>query len=143
MSLSLISLTVTVYMIVQGIAPSFWGPMSDTKGRRITFIGTVLCSMVFENTIAYRYEGTFVVYLIANVGLAFSNNFTALMVFRGIQAAGSAATISVGKTSYSLPQELRLTKVLGAGVIGDITTARERGGLIGIFGGSKSQIKSM
>jgi hypothetical protein len=25
----------------------------------------------------------------------------------------------------------------GAGVIGDITTARERGGLIGIFGGSK------
>ncbi|KAL5329218.1 hypothetical protein ACEPPN_002728 [Leptodophora sp. 'Broadleaf-Isolate-01'] len=117
-SLSLISLTVTVYMIVQGIAPSFWGPMSDTKGRRITFIGTVLCSMVFENTIAYRYEGTFVVYLIANVGLAFSNNFTALMVFRGIQAAGSAATISVG-----------------AGVIGDITTARERGGLIGIFGG--------
>lgn len=42
------------------------------------------------------------------------------MVFRGIQAAGSAATISVG-----------------AGVIGDITTAKERGGLIGIFGGSK------
>ncbi|KAH7342962.1 major facilitator superfamily domain-containing protein [Rhexocercosporidium sp. MPI-PUGE-AT-0058] len=99
-SLSLVSLTVTVYMIVQGIAPSFWGPLSDTKGRRITFIGT------------------FVVYLVANIGLAFSNNFTALMVFRGIQAAGSAATISVG-----------------AGVIGDITTARERGGLIGIFGG--------
>lgn len=42
------------------------------------------------------------------------------MVFRGIQAAGSAATISVG-----------------AGVIGDITTAKERGGLIGVFGGSK------
>jgi hypothetical protein len=37
-----------------------------------------------------------VVYLVANVGLAFSNNFAALMVFRGIQAAGSAATISVG-----------------------------------------------
>jgi len=37
-----------------------------------------------------------VVYLVANVGLTFSNNFAALMVFRGIQAAGSAATISVG-----------------------------------------------
>jgi MFS family permease len=35
----LISLTITVYMIVQGLAPSFWGPLSDTKGRRITFIG--------------------------------------------------------------------------------------------------------
>ncbi|PMD54872.1 MFS general substrate transporter [Hyaloscypha bicolor E] len=100
-SISLISLTITVYMVVQGLAPSFWGPLSDTQGRRITFIGT------------------FAVYLLANIGLGFSNSFAALMVFRGIQAAGSAATISVG-----------------AGVIGDITTARERGGLIGVFGGS-------
>ena len=29
-------------------------------------------------------------------GLAFSNNFAALMVFRGLQAAGSSATISIG-----------------------------------------------
>lgn len=101
-SISLISLTITVYMVVQGLAPSFWGPLSDTQGRRITFIGT------------------FAVYLLANIGLGFSNSFAALMVFRGIQAAGSAATISVG-----------------AGVIGDITTARERGGLIGVFGGSE------
>ncbi|KAE9370433.1 MFS general substrate transporter [Stipitochalara longipes BDJ] len=107
-SLSLISLTITVYMIVQGLAPSFWGPLSDTKGRRITFIGT------------------FLVYLAANIGLAFSNNFITLMVFRGIQAAGSAATISVG-----------------AGVIGDITTPRERGGLIGIFGGIRMMGQSI
>ncbi|KAF7957666.1 hypothetical protein EAE96_003239 [Botrytis aclada] len=99
-SLSLVSLTVTVYMIVQGLAPSFWGPISDTKGRRITFMGT------------------FIVYLASNIGLAFTDNFATLMVFRAIQAAGSAATIAVG-----------------AGVIGDITTPKERGGLIGIFGG--------
>ncbi|CZR57059.1 related to synaptic vesicle transporter SVOP and related transporters (major facilitator superfamily) [Phialocephala subalpina] len=99
-SLATVSLTVTVYMVVQGLAPSFWGPLSDTKGRRITFIGT------------------FAVYLIACFGLAFSNDFVSLMIFRAIQAAGSAATISVG-----------------AGVIGDITTAQERGGLIGVFGG--------
>lgn len=37
--MSLLSLTVTVYMIVQGLAPSFWGPLSDARGRRITFIG--------------------------------------------------------------------------------------------------------
>ncbi|QSZ30773.1 hypothetical protein DSL72_000331 [Monilinia vaccinii-corymbosi] len=99
-SLSLVSLTVTVYMIVQGLAPSFWGPISDTKGRRVTFMGT------------------FSVYLAANIGLALTENFTTLMVLRAIQAAGSAATIAVG-----------------AGVIGDITTPKERGGLIGIFGG--------
>ncbi|RFU30458.1 hypothetical protein B7463_g5850, partial [Scytalidium lignicola] len=98
--IKLVSLTITVYMVVQGLAPSFRGPLSDTQGRRITFVGT------------------FLVYLISNVGLAFSNSFVMLMIFRGVQAAGSAATISIG-----------------AGVIGDITTARERGGFIGIFGG--------
>ncbi|KUJ21783.1 MFS general substrate transporter [Mollisia scopiformis] len=107
-SLATVSLTVTVYMIVQGLAPSFWGPLSDTKGRRITFIGT------------------FAVYLVACFGLAFSNDFASLMIFRGIQAAGSAATISVG-----------------AGVIGDITTAQERGGLIGVFGGIRMMGQSI
>ncbi|KAH9204150.1 major facilitator superfamily domain-containing protein, partial [Leptodontidium sp. 2 PMI_412] len=109
-SISLVSLTITVYMIVQGLAPSFWGPLSDTQGR------------LYADT----FTGTFVVYLIANVGLAFNNSFAALMLFRGIQAAGSAATISVG-----------------AGVIGDITTARERGGLIGIFGGIRMMGQSI
>jgi len=66
-------------MVVQGLAPSFWGPLSDTRGRRVTFIGTLS------------------VYLLANVGLAFSKDFASLMAFRAIQAAGSAATISVGE----------------------------------------------
>ena len=103
-SLSTISFTVTVYMIVQGLAPSFWGPMSDTKGRRITYIGT------------------FCVYLVANIGLALSNNFASLMVFRGLQAAGGAATIAIG-----------------SGVISDIATPRQRGAFTGINSGSKSQ----
>lgn len=66
-------------MIVQGIAPSFWGPYSDAVGRRPVFVGT------------------FIVYLISNIGLAFSKDLVSLMIFRGIQAAGSAATISIGR----------------------------------------------
>ncbi|KAK4160170.1 major facilitator superfamily domain-containing protein [Cladorrhinum sp. PSN259] len=97
---STLSLTITIYMAVQGLAPSFWGPLSDTRGRRLTFLGT------------------FVVYLIANVGLALSQSFGSLMVFRALQSFGGAATISVG-----------------AGVIGDITTPKERGGYMGSFGG--------
>ncbi|KAK4465085.1 major facilitator superfamily domain-containing protein [Cladorrhinum samala] len=99
-SLAAVSLTITTYMAVQGLAPSIWGPLSDTRGRRLTFIGT------------------FVVYLIANVGLAVNGSFAGLMVFRALQAFGGAATISVG-----------------AGVIGDITTPKERGGFMGSFGG--------
>lgn len=59
-------------------------------------------------------------YLVANVGLALSNNFASLMVFRGLQAAGSAATIAIG-----------------SGVIADIATPRQRGAFTGINSGSK------
>ena len=90
-------------MIVQGLAPSFWGPLSDTHGRRITFIGGFS-----RNLIEYCFNistGTFVVYLIANIGLVYSNSFASLMVLRGIQAAGSAATISVGESNLPLLAE--------------------------------------
>jgi MFS family permease len=76
--MSLATLTVTVYMIVQGIAPSFWGSFSDVLGRRSIFIGT------------------FIVYMISNIALGVSKNYAQLMAFRAIQAAGSAATISIG-----------------------------------------------
>lgn len=72
------TLTVTVYMIVQGLAPSLWGSFSDVLGRRGIFIGT------------------FVVYIIANIALGVSDNYGELMAFRALQAAGSSATISIG-----------------------------------------------
>ncbi|KAH6680286.1 major facilitator superfamily domain-containing protein [Halenospora varia] len=96
-SISKAGLTITVYMIIQALAPSVWGPLSDIKGRRIALIGTMI------------------VYLVANIGLAFSTNFAALMVLRGLQSAGSAATVS-----------------LSIGVIGDIATGEERGHFIGV-----------
>ncbi|KAI0159781.1 major facilitator superfamily transporter [Xylariaceae sp. FL1272] len=37
-SVQAINLTVTVYIIVQGIAPSFWSPISDTLGRRPVYV---------------------------------------------------------------------------------------------------------
>lgn len=33
-----VGFTITVYMIVQGIAPSLYGSISDSRGRRITFV---------------------------------------------------------------------------------------------------------
>ncbi|RPD55888.1 MFS general substrate transporter [Lentinus tigrinus ALCF2SS1-6] len=79
-SIELINLTVTVYMIVQGISPMFWGTMSDRWGRRPMFIGcmVVLCG--------------------ACVGLALvpTDAYWLLMVLRCLQAAGSASTIALG-----------------------------------------------
>ncbi|PHH90640.1 hypothetical protein CDD83_3045 [Cordyceps sp. RAO-2017] len=97
-SIELVNLTVTFYLIFQGLAPSVWGPVSDVKGRRVAY-----CC-------------TFVVFLGACVGLAEARNYATLLVLRCVQSAGSASTVAIG-----------------SGVIGDITTRAERGGLMGIF----------
>ncbi|KAJ5169428.1 uncharacterized protein N7500_002211 [Penicillium coprophilum] len=74
----LINLTVTTYMIFQGLAPSFMGTFADTGGRRPAYI------------IA------FAVYTAANIGLALQNSFAALIVLRCLQSAGSSGTVAFG-----------------------------------------------
>lgn len=78
MSVELVNLTVTSYLILQGIAPSIWGPLSDVKGRRVA------------------YFFTFLVFLGACVGLAETKNYATLVVLRSLQSSGSASTIAVG-----------------------------------------------
>ncbi|KAH6964868.1 major facilitator superfamily domain-containing protein [Fusarium venenatum] len=97
-SIELINLTVTSYLIFQGLAPSLWGSISDVKGRRVA------------------YSLTFIVFLGACIGLAEVKNYATMVVLRCIQSTGSAGTIAIG-----------------SGVIGDITTRDNRGGLMGIF----------
>jgi MFS family permease len=77
-SIELTNLTVTSYLIFQGIAPSLWGPVSDVKGRRFAY----LC--------------TFVVFLCACIGLAETKNYAALVLLRCLQSTGSASTIAIG-----------------------------------------------
>lgn len=74
----LISLTVTMYMILQGISPSFWGAIADTWGRRPVYIVTLF------------------VYSLASVGAGCSQNYPMLLVMRMLQAVGSSSSIAVG-----------------------------------------------
>lgn len=78
MTIELINLSVTSYLIFQGIAPSIWGPLSDAKGRRLAY-----CC-------------TFLVFLGACIGLAETRNFATLVVLRSLQSSGSASTIAIG-----------------------------------------------
>ncbi|KAJ5384134.1 hypothetical protein N7517_002045 [Penicillium concentricum] len=82
-SVSLINLTITTYLIFQGLAPSFIGSFSDIHGRRPAYI------------IA------FVIYLGANIGLALQNNFAALIILRCLQSSGSSGTIVLGTAVVS------------------------------------------
>lgn len=74
----LINLTLTTYMIFQGLAPTIFGDLADMAGRRPAY---VIC---------------FVVYIGANIGLALQNNFAALLVLRCLQSTGSSGTFALG-----------------------------------------------
>ena len=73
----------------------------------------------FSDSIGRRptYIFCFAVYILANIGLALTPSYWLLMLLRAIQATGNSATVA-----------------LGAGVIADIATPKERGGYLGIFG---------
>jgi MFS family permease len=77
-SFELVNLTVTTYLVFQGLAPSLWGPVSDVKGRRTAYIGT------------------FIVFVGACIGLAETRNYATLIVLRCLQSTGSASTIAIG-----------------------------------------------
>ncbi|KAK2773539.1 MFS multidrug transporter [Colletotrichum kahawae] len=77
-SVELVNLTVTTYLIFQGLAPSLWGPISDVKGRKVAYIGT------------------FLVFFGACVGLAEIKTYAGLIVLRCVQSMGSASTIAIG-----------------------------------------------
>ncbi|KAJ5907525.1 hypothetical protein N7495_000207 [Penicillium taxi] len=74
---SLINLTLTSYMIFQGLAPMFIGDFADKTGRRPAYI---VC---------------FVLYIAANIGLALQNSYAALFILRCLQSAGSSTTIAL------------------------------------------------
>ncbi|OQD89057.1 hypothetical protein PENANT_c003G08505 [Penicillium antarcticum] len=76
-SASQINLTITSYMVCQGLAPMFTGSLADRAGRRPVYI---LC---------------FVIYICANISLALQHNFQALLLLRGIQSCGSSGTVAL------------------------------------------------
>ncbi|KAJ7028560.1 major facilitator superfamily domain-containing protein [Mycena alexandri] len=78
-SIELINLTVTLNMVFQGISPMFWGPLSDSHGRRHVFI---LCLLLLS---------------LSCVGLALTptQDYWLLLFLRCFQASGSASTVAL------------------------------------------------
>jgi multidrug resistance protein len=77
-SVGKINLTITTYMILQGLAPSVIGNFGDSTGRRPAYIVS------------------FTIYLAANIGLATQKSYAALLVLRCLQSMGSSGTIALG-----------------------------------------------
>ncbi|KAH9893007.1 putative major facilitator superfamily transporter [Xylariomycetidae sp. FL2044] len=77
-SIQLINLTITLYLIIQGIVPAFFGGLADQIGRRPVYLVVL------------------VIYLASCVGLAVQRSYLALLVLRMLQSAGSSGTIALG-----------------------------------------------
>ncbi|KAH7399691.1 major facilitator superfamily domain-containing protein [Pyrenochaeta sp. MPI-SDFR-AT-0127] len=113
-----INLTVTTYMIFQGLAPAVLGNFADSVGRRPVFIVG------------------FIVYIAACVGLALQNSFAALMVLRCIQSAGTSSTVAI---SVSVAADVSTTAERGK-YMGLVTSGTAMGTAIGpVIGGVLSQ----
>ena len=72
-----INLTVTTYLIFQGISPMLIAGFSDKVGRRPAYS---LC---------------FIIYIIANLALGLNNTYGGLLGLRCLQSAGSSGTIAL------------------------------------------------
>ena len=72
--IQLMNVTVTIYLVVQGIVPSVFGEISENTGRRPVYLAV------------------FIIYIFANIGLALQNSYGALLALRMLQSAGSSGT---------------------------------------------------
>ncbi|KAI0854058.1 MFS general substrate transporter [Daldinia vernicosa] len=112
-SVAQINLTLTTYMIFQGLAPTFFGDFADVAGRRPAFI------------IA------FTIYLGANIGLALQRNYAALLVLRMLQSGGSSGTLAL---VYAVVADIAPTSERGKymGIVGaGLTIGPALGPIIG------------
>ncbi|KAI1743426.1 major facilitator superfamily domain-containing protein [Xylaria scruposa] len=114
-SVQAINLTITLYVILQGIAPSFFSPLSDTLGRRPVFLLT------------------FTIYLLAGIGLvANTNSYVALILLRGLQSIGGSAVLSL---AYAVVADIVPHSRRGS-VLGPMLAATNLGPCIGpVVGG--------
>lgn len=76
-SSSLINISLTTYMVFQGLAPAFMGDLADSAGRRPAFVIG------------------FIIYIGACIGLALQTSFAALLVLRCLQSTGSSSTVAL------------------------------------------------
>ena len=81
-TITLVNLSISSYMIVSGFAPAIIGNLADSVGRRPIYLSTIF------------------IYFAANIALALQRSYPALLILRMLQSAGSS-----GKSYWPVPSE--------------------------------------
>ncbi|KAI0183665.1 major facilitator superfamily domain-containing protein [Xylaria flabelliformis] len=109
-----INLTLTIYIIFQGISPVIFGPLSDHYGRRPLFLMTLL------------------LYVIGNVGLSLNkSSYAVLLVLRAVQSLGASAAYAI---SFGVVADLCPPSDRGR-ILGPINMALNLGACVGPIAG--------
>ncbi|KAF9760845.1 hypothetical protein IL306_004097 [Fusarium sp. DS 682] len=108
-SITLMNLTVTSYLVVAGIAPAFIGDIADQSGRRPVYILM------------------FLLMLAANLGMANLTRWSALLVLRMILSAGASGTVSV---AYGVVADITTTGERGKYIDWNFRRTRHRLGVV-------------
>ncbi|KAH9909405.1 MFS general substrate transporter [Xylariomycetidae sp. FL2044] len=124
-SVQAVNLSITLYIVFQGLAPSFWSPLSDSLGRRPVFLAT------------------FAVFTVASIGLVFSRpHFAVLACLRAVQSIGGSAVLSI---AYGVVADLSPPSERGT-MLGPMLASGNLGPCLGpviggsaIFAGGQSQ----
>ncbi|KAI1733790.1 MFS general substrate transporter [Xylaria scruposa] len=117
-SVALINLTVTSYLIVAAIAPAFMGDLADQGGRRPVYILM------------------FLLMLGANIGMALQTSYPALLVLRTLQSAGASGLIGA---AYGIVADITQREERG-GFVGVLLLLTDIAPSLGpVIGGSLTQ----
>lgn len=116
-----INLTLTIYIIFQGISPVIFGPLSDQYGRRPLFLITLL------------------LYVVGNVGLSLNErSYAVLLVLRAVQSLGASAAYAI---SFGVVADLCPPSERGR-MLGPISMALNLGACVGPVAGGAVAYKS-
>ncbi|KAF8895359.1 vacuolar DHA amino acid exporter [Infundibulicybe gibba] len=82
-SSSQFSLSISTFILVQGLVPLIWSTISEVKGRKLVYLASLS------------------LFTVGSVVVAVSHNIGLVIGFRCLQAAGSSAVISIGAATLA------------------------------------------
>jgi multidrug resistance protein len=78
-----ISLSIAVFILIQGIAPLFWSAVTEIKGRKSVYLVSIT------------------IFCVGSIVVATSNSIELVIGFRCAQAAGSSAVLAIGAATLA------------------------------------------